>query len=96
MTLKRQCGQSHLRKDRGKGCPCFTGPKMEIATQHKKNWYCAWYPLPCPNGGCELGVIPRPRPKYAQNFTYYALSIAQKFIHYAQYYTHIVSRMHNF
>ena len=57
MILKRQCVQPHLNKDCPRHCQyCgFTGPKMEIAAQHKKN--CAQYPLSCPNG-CELGVIP--------------------------------------
>ena len=57
IMLKRQCVQSHLNKDCPRHCQyCgFTGSKMEIAAQHKKN--CAQYPLPCPNG-CELGVIP--------------------------------------
>ena len=57
MTLKRQCIQSHLDKDCPRHCQyCgFTGRKVEIATQHKKN--CSHYPLPCPNG-CEVGVVP--------------------------------------
>ena len=57
VTLKRQCIQSHLDKDCPRHCQyCgFTGRKVEIATQHKKNY--SQYPLPCPNG-CEVGVVP--------------------------------------